>query len=92
MINLRRPHTADAYRPASFSAPLEVDGPMLGGEGNISCGGGGIDVPGRSPAILYFLHFSGANIQFSCAAQQFRKNRLHFLRKSVILARYAPVL
>ncbi len=62
MMNLRRPHTADAYRLALFSAPIEVDGPMLGGEGNIGFGGGGIDVPGHSPSILYFLHFSGVNI------------------------------
>ena len=54
MMNLRRPHSADAYQLASFSAPIEVDGPMLGGEGNIGFGGGAPGVP-RHP--LFFALF-----------------------------------
>ena len=44
-MNPRRLHTADVCRLAAPPAPIEVDGPMPGGECNVGFGGRGVNIP-----------------------------------------------
>ena len=44
-------------------------------------------LPRHPPATPSFLPLPGANVQFSLCTQQFRKNRLYFLRKREISSR-----
>ena len=43
--------------------------------------------PGTTPATPSFLPLPGANVQFILCTQQFRKNRLYFIRRAGISGR-----